>query len=47
MIIRDIADSSHVRILNHPLLCERLHPDKVAGAQEPECVSLMAAGSFS
>jgi mannose-6-phosphate isomerase-like protein (cupin superfamily) len=37
MIIRDITDSSHERVLDHSLLCELLHPDKVAGAQELDC----------
>lgn len=37
MIIRDITDSSHERVLDHSLLCELLHPDKVAGAQELCC----------
>ncbi|MDP2796690.1 MAG: cupin domain-containing protein [Methanoregula sp.] len=37
MIIRDITDSSHERVLDHSLLCELLHPDKVAGAQALEC----------
>jgi len=37
MIIRDIADFSHERVLDCSLLCELLHPDKVTGAQALEC----------
>jgi mannose-6-phosphate isomerase-like protein (cupin superfamily) len=37
MIIRDIADCAHERVLDCSLLCELLHPDKVTGAQELEC----------
>jgi mannose-6-phosphate isomerase-like protein (cupin superfamily) len=37
MIIRDITDSPHERVLDRSLLCELLHPDKVAGAQELGC----------
>jgi mannose-6-phosphate isomerase-like protein (cupin superfamily) len=37
MIIRDSADSPHERVPGRSLLCELLHPDKVAGAQELEC----------
>ena len=47
MIPCDIADSPDKRVLDRSLPCELLHPDKVAGAQELECVSLMAAGSSS
>ncbi len=37
MIIRDVTDSPHERVLDRSLLCELLHPDKVAGAQELGC----------
>ena len=37
MIIRDITNSPHERVLDRSLLCELLHPDKVAGAQELGC----------
>jgi mannose-6-phosphate isomerase-like protein (cupin superfamily) len=37
MIIRDITDSPHERVLDRSLLCELLHPDKVAGIHELGC----------
>jgi len=37
MIIRDITDSPHERVIDRSLLCELLHPDKVDGAQELGC----------
>ena len=37
MIIRDIADYPHERVIDQSLLCELLHPDKVAGAEGLEC----------
>ena len=37
MIIRDITNSTHEHVLDRSLLCELLHPDKVAGAQELGC----------
>jgi mannose-6-phosphate isomerase-like protein (cupin superfamily) len=37
MIIRDIADFPHERVIDRSLLSELLHPDKVAGAQDLEC----------
>ncbi len=37
MIIRDITNSPHERVIDRSLLCELLHPDKVAGAQELGC----------
>lgn len=37
MIIRNISDFPHKRVLDHSLLCELLHPDKVAGAGDLEC----------
>ncbi|MDD1693484.1 MAG: cupin domain-containing protein [Methanoregula sp.] len=32
MLIRDVADSPHERVIDRSLLCELLHPDKVPGA---------------
>ena len=29
MLIRDIADYTHERVIDRSLLCEFLHPDKV------------------
>ena len=37
MIIQDIANCPHERVIDRSLLCELLHPDKVAGAQALEC----------
>lgn len=37
MIIRDIANCTHERVIDRSLLYELLHPDKVAGAQALEC----------
>jgi mannose-6-phosphate isomerase-like protein (cupin superfamily) len=37
MIIRDMTDCSHERVIDHSLLCELMHPDKVAGAQDLLC----------
>ena len=37
MIIRDIANFSHDRVIDRSLLCELLHPDKVTGAEALEC----------
>nr|WP_321350402.1 cupin domain-containing protein [uncultured Methanoregula sp.] len=37
MIIRDIADFPHERVIDRSLLCELLHPDKVAGAGHLGC----------
>ena len=37
MIIRDIANFPHERVIDRSLLCELLHPDKVTGAQGLEC----------
>ena len=37
MIICDIANCTHERVIDRSLLCELLHPDKVAGAQALEC----------
>jgi len=37
MIIRDIATCSHERVIDRSLLCELLHPDKVAGAGHLGC----------
>ncbi|MCK9631658.1 MAG: cupin domain-containing protein [Methanoregula sp.] len=34
MLIRDVADSPHERVIDRSLLCELLHPDKVPGAGE-------------
>jgi cytosine deaminase len=32
MLIRDVAHCAHERVIDRSLLCELLHPDKVAGA---------------
>lgn len=37
MIVRDIADYPHETVIDRSLLCELLHPDKVAGAEKLEC----------
>lgn len=37
MIIRDIADHPHETVIDRSLLCELLHPDKVAGAEKLAC----------
>lgn len=37
MIIRDIANCRHERVIDRSLLCELLHPDKVAGAGHLGC----------
>ncbi|MDP3564583.1 MAG: cupin domain-containing protein [Methanoregula sp.] len=37
MIIRDIANHPHDRVIDRSLLCELLHPDKVTGAEALEC----------
>ena len=37
MIIRDSADYTHERVIDRSLLCELLHPDKVAGAAGLGC----------
>jgi mannose-6-phosphate isomerase-like protein (cupin superfamily) len=37
MIIRNIADYPHERVIDQSLLCELLHPDKVTGAQGLGC----------
>lgn len=37
MIIRNVSDFPHKRVLDRSLLCELLHPDKVAGAEDLEC----------
>ncbi|MFA4860168.1 cupin domain-containing protein [Methanoregula sp.] len=37
MIIRDIADCGHERVIDRSLLCELLHPDKVSGAGSLGC----------
>ncbi len=37
MIIRDIADCPHNRVIDGSLLAELLHPDKVPGAQRLRC----------
>jgi len=37
MIIRDIANCTHERVIDRSLLYELLHPDKVAGVQALEC----------
>ena len=37
MIIQDIANCPHERVIDRSLLCELLHPDMVAGAQALEC----------
>ena len=37
MIIQDIANCTHERVIDRSLLSELLHPDKVTGAKELEC----------
>jgi len=37
MIIRDIADFPHERVIDRSILCELLHPDKVTGAEGLAC----------
>jgi hypothetical protein len=37
MLIRDTADCSHERVVDRTILCELLHPDKVAGAEKLGC----------
>ena len=37
MLIRDIADCFHERVIDRSLLCELLHPDNVAGAGALGC----------
>ena len=37
MLIRDIADYTHERVIDRSLLCELLHPDKVPGAEGLGC----------
>ena len=37
MLIRDIADCPHERVIDRSVLCELLHPDKVAGAGGLSC----------
>ena len=37
MIIQDIANCPHERVIDRSLLCELLHPDKVARAHALEC----------
>jgi len=37
MIVRDTDDSTHERVLDRSMLCELLHPDRVARAQDMEC----------
>lgn len=37
MLIRDIADSTHERVIDRSLLIELLHPDKVSGAGGLSC----------
>jgi len=37
MIIRDINNSSHERVLDRSLIFELLHPDKVPGAENLSC----------
>lgn len=37
MIIRDITDCHHERVIDRSLLAELLHPDKVHGAESLEC----------
>ena len=37
MLIRDIADYPHERMIDQSLLCELLHPDKVPGAAGLAC----------
>jgi mannose-6-phosphate isomerase-like protein (cupin superfamily) len=37
MLIRDIADCPHERVIDRSILCELLHPDKVPGAAGLGC----------
>jgi mannose-6-phosphate isomerase-like protein (cupin superfamily) len=37
MIVRDVADYTHERVIDRSLLCELLHPDKVPGAAGIGC----------
>jgi mannose-6-phosphate isomerase-like protein (cupin superfamily) len=37
MLIRDVADYTHERVIDRSLLIELLHPDKVAGAEGLGC----------
>jgi len=37
MLIRDVADFPHERVIDRSLLCELLHPDKVPGAGDLSC----------
>jgi mannose-6-phosphate isomerase-like protein (cupin superfamily) len=37
MIIRDVSDCPHERVIDRSILCELLHPDKVPGAGDPGC----------
>lgn len=37
MLIRDIADCPHERVIDRTLLCELLHPDKIPGAAGLGC----------
>ncbi|MDO9324499.1 MAG: cupin domain-containing protein [Methanoregula sp.] len=37
MIIRDIVNTPHERVIDRSLLCELLHPDKVTGAEALAC----------
>jgi len=37
MIIQDIANCPHERVIDRSLLSELMHPDKVTGAQALEC----------
>ncbi len=37
MIIRDSATCPHTRVMDGSILCELLHPDKVAGAEGLDC----------
>ena len=37
MLIRDSSASPHICVLDHSMLCELLHPDKVPGAEDVAC----------
>lgn len=37
MLIRDIADCPHERVIDRSVLCELLHPDRVPGAAGLSC----------
>ena len=37
MIIRDVTDCSHERVIDRSLLCELLHPDRVEGTGSLGC----------